>query len=124
MVSDTVIQQSDIKQSRIQSFAFVIAASAAVLSSTCFVVCSLAGLRLPVGIEVEARINPNDAPIASLVRLPGVGISRAEAIVAYRENFAEHEPSRPAFRNCDDLQKVKGVGPKTVKNISEWLKFE
>jgi outer membrane protein assembly factor BamB len=29
-----------------------------------------------------------------------------------------------AFQNCDDLQKVKGIGPKTVENIREWLKFE
>jgi len=56
--------------------------------------------------------------------LPGIGISRAGAIVAYRENIAEQNTGMPAFENPNDLQKVKGIGPKTVENISEWLKFE
>lgn len=53
-----------------------------------------------------------------------MGIGRAGAIVAYRENFNENKASSPAFQNCDDLQKVKGVGPKTVQNISGLLKFD
>lgn len=124
MATDTVIQQSDIKQSRVQSFAFVIATSASVLFSACFAACCLVGFRLPEEIELEARINPNYAPIASLVRLPGVGIARAEAIVAYRENWGAQESNRATFEDCNDLQKVKGIGPKIVQNISEWLKFE
>jgi len=73
---------------------------------------------------LESQINPNVAPTASLVRLPGIGIGRAGAIVAYREEFSKKDANNPAFRNCDDLQKVKGIGPKTVENISKWLKFE
>ena len=76
----------------------------------------------PSGVKLESRINPNSAPRASLVRLPSIGLVRAEAIIAYRENFRDNE-ARP-FRDCNDLQKVKGIGPKTVQNISEWLKFE
>jgi len=57
-----------------------------------------------------------------LARLPGIGLVRAEAIIAYRENFYDNE-ARP-FRDCDDLQKVRGIGPKTAANICEWLKFE
>jgi DNA uptake protein ComE-like DNA-binding protein len=28
------------------------------------------------------------------------------------------------FRICEDLEKVKGIGPKTAEGICEWLKFE
>ncbi len=106
-------------QKTIQSFAFVISVCAAVCFSLCYV-SEFVGSSQSCEIELEGRINPNDATVVSLVRLPGIGVSRAGAIVAYRENFG----GNPAFRNCNDLQKVKGIGPKTVQNISEWLRFE
>jgi competence ComEA-like helix-hairpin-helix protein len=108
-------------QNRIQSFAFVI--------SVCLAACCSFGFisNFEQGrceIELENRINPNDAPIESLVRLPALGIGRAGAIVAYRNNVTEHNTGNRAFQNCDDLQKVNGIGPKTVKNISELLKYD
>ena len=115
--------QTDTRQNRIQSFAFVIAVSVAVCFSIGFAVSSLLGLGQSYEIGLDEKINPNDAPLASLVRLPGIGVSRAEAIVAYRENFRKERQNK-AFQDSDDLQKVKGIGPKTVENISEWLKFE
>ncbi len=110
------------RQKSIQSFAFVISVCAAV----CFSLCYVSEFRSSQSceIELEGRINPNEAPVVSLVRLPGIGVSRAGAIVAYRENFGGKEGGSPAFRSSNDLQKVKGIGPKTVQNISEWLKFE
>ena len=110
-------------QKRIQSFAFVISVCVAVCASLGFV-SEFVGAGQASKIELESRINPNDASIASLVRLPGVSVGRARAIVAYRENFCGKDGGNPAFRNCNDLQKVRGIGPKTVQNISEWLKFE
>lgn len=121
---------TEARQNRIQSFAFVIAASTCVFFSICFVVSGLTGSESAVGrrpagkIRLDEKINPNDAPVASLVRLPGIGISRAGEIVTYRENFVGKDSNRPAFRDYDDLQKVSGIGPKTVENISEWLRFE
>ena len=108
-------------QNKIQSFAFVI--------SVCLAVCFSFGFisnfeRGRCEIELENRINPNDAPIESLIRLPGLGIGRAGAIVAYRENFNGKNVGSPAFQYRDDLQKVKGIGPKTVQNISELLEFD
>ena len=110
-------------QKKIQSFAFVISIVVAVCFSLGFV-GNLAGHRQPYKIELDEKINPNYAPVASLVRLPGIGISRAEAIVEYRQNVGTKDDRNKAFRSCDDLQKVKGIGPKTVQNISQWLKFE
>ena len=115
---------TEVTQNKIQAFAFVIAASVCVLLSVYFVVSSLVGFGQSCEIRLESRINPNDAPLASLVRLPGIGVGKAGAIVAYREDFAKRNSDRPSFQNCDDLQKVKGIGPKTAQDMSEWLKFE
>ena len=127
MAANNFIQRTEVRQNRIQSFAFVIAASVCVLFSVVFAVSSLVGFGAASDgceIELEGRINPNDAPVASLVRLPGIGIGKARAIVGYREEFSEQNGNKPAFQNPNDLQKVKGIGPKTVENISEWLKLE
>jgi competence ComEA-like helix-hairpin-helix protein len=125
MATDSFIQQTNARQKTIQSFAFVISVCLAVCFS-CGFVSNLVGSGSAFSrgeIELESRINPNDAPVASLVRLPGIGMARAGAIVAYRELIGKAGNS-PAFRDCDDLQKVSGIGPKTAQNISEWLKFE
>ena len=116
--------QIDTGQSRIQSFAFVIAVSAAVCFSICFAASGLLVVGQSNEIGLDEKINLNDAPVASLVRLPGIGISRARAIVAYRESFSGRSDNKATFQNCDDLQKVKGIGPKTVENIKELLKFK
>ena len=126
MAADNFMRESDTRQKRIQSFAFVISVCVAVCFS-CGFVSNLVGFGTAFSgceIELESRINPNDAPVASLVRLPGIGVGRAGAIVAYRENFSGKDSRNPAFRNCDDLQKVRGIGPKTAQNISQWLTFE
>lgn len=114
------------RQNRIQSFAFV--------TSVCIAVCFSIGFISNLGrggqnigrceVELEGQINPNHAPVESLVRLPGLGPGRAGAIVEYRENFNGKKAANPAYQNCDDLQKVKGIGPKTAQNISQWLKFD
>ena len=124
MAANNFIQRTEVRQNRIQSFAFVIAVSACVLFSMGFVASSLLTSGQSYEIGLDQKINPNDAPIASLVRLPGIGIGKARAILAYREEFGEQNGNKPAFQNPNDLQKVKGIGPKTVENISEWLKFE
>ncbi len=124
MVSYNVIQRAEVRQSRVQSFAFAISVFICALFSIGFAVSSLASVREPSGIELEERINPNDASIASMVRLPGIGIARAEAIVVYREDLIKEDGGGRVFRSSDDLQKVRGIGPKTVQNISKWLKFE
>jgi competence ComEA-like helix-hairpin-helix protein len=113
-------------QNRIQSFAFVIGVLLAFCFSSGFFEDPernrLAFSRFD--IELDGRVNPNNAPIESLVRLPGLGIGRAGAIVVFRNDFDEKNAGSQAFQNCDDLQKVKGIGPKTVQNISEWLRFD
>jgi competence ComEA-like helix-hairpin-helix protein len=111
------------RQKNIQSCAFVLS----VCTAFCFClgfISEFACSSENIEIALESRINPNNAPLGSLVRLPGIGISRAGAIVEYRERFVDKDGGQPVFQSSNDLQKVKGIGPKTVQNISEWLKFE
>lgn len=123
MINANYVRRTEDRQSRTQSFAFIISVCGCFLFSIGFGASSLVGTELSFEIGLDERVNPNDAPIASLVRLPGIGIGRAEAIVAYREAFGKKGQSK-AFQNSDDLQMVKGIGPKTAHNIRQWLKFE
>ena len=104
---------------QVQVAAFAVAAAVCVVVAT-GLLCSRLGDEGHAAV-IEGRINPNDAPVASLVRLPGVGMVRATAIVSYREGYAGEGP---AFDDCDDLAEVKGIGPVTVAGVYEYLKFE
>ncbi|MBI5723666.1 MAG: helix-hairpin-helix domain-containing protein [Planctomycetes bacterium] len=79
--------------------------------------------RIPVDpVRVAAagqKVNPNTASSASLQRLPGIGPTRAQAIVDYRSA----RPA-PAFRRESDLQAVRGIGPGIVRQISPFLTFD
>ncbi|MEC9389401.1 MAG: helix-hairpin-helix domain-containing protein [Myxococcota bacterium] len=61
--------------------------------------------------------NINAATAAELDQLPGIGPSKAAAIVSYR---SQHGP----FASCLDLSKVYGIGPKTVAGIVEFCTTE
>jgi competence ComEA-like helix-hairpin-helix protein len=65
------------------------------------------------------RINPNTASVASLVRLPGIGKARAMDIIDYRD----HQPNEPVFQSPQDLEKIRGIGPKTAEKLAPWLMF-
>jgi competence protein ComEA len=69
-------------------------------------VLSLA-LALPVFAAGQVDINSADAKTLA-EGLNGVGLSKAEAIVAYRD---EHGP----FSSAEDLAQVKGIGEKLVE---------
>jgi competence protein ComEA len=62
-----------------------------------------------VGAEVDHRIDINTASAAELATLPGIGDSKAKAIVDYRE--------ADPFRTVEDLKKVKGIGDKTFESL-------
>ena len=49
------------------------------------------------------RIDLNRASVSELMRLPGVGEKRAQAIVAHR--------AKQPFRRAEDVLAVKGLGP-------------
>lgn len=122
--SDTV-HMTDCRQNRIQSFAFVISAFAAFCFAACFApsLIRISSASSDNATQVVNQINPNTAEVESLIRLPDIGFSRAEAIIEYRNGF-EQNNNRPAFENPGDLQNVTGIGSKTVQNVKELLEFE
>jgi competence protein ComEA len=109
---------------RIQLLAFVIASCMAVVFCLCFTMGSVVVDSRAASIELESRINPNYAPAAGLMMLPGVGPARAQAIISYREQFRQDGRGDLAFRDCNDLDNVKGIGPATARGMCEYLKFK
>jgi len=103
---------------------FIIVVSVTVLLSIGFAASSFSERRQSYGMELDSLINPNNVPAASLVRLPGIGMQRARAIVAYRESFVADQTSNQPFETINDLKKVRGIGPKTIQDMDKWLKFE
>lgn len=60
--------------------------------------------------HAEGVVNLNQAGIEELVRLPGVGESRARAIVALRDE-------RGGFEAVDELKDVKGIGEVSFERL-------
>jgi competence protein ComEA len=61
-------------------------------------------------IDVFHPLNINSATMAELDLLPGVGITKAGAIITYRE---EHGP----FQKIDELLEVPGFGPALFEQL-------
>jgi competence protein ComEA len=80
-------------------------ASAALPSSTPF------AAKKPLG--PNERIDLNRASTAELMRLPGVGQKRAQAIVAQR--------TRQPFKRPEDVTAVKGLGPAWFAKVKNHL---
>ncbi|MBN2588384.1 MAG: helix-hairpin-helix domain-containing protein [Sedimentisphaerales bacterium] len=116
---------ADDRQKRIQSFAFVISAFTAFCFAFYFTpnLIKINSSPSDVVLQVANQINPNTAEIDSLIRLPDIGFSRAEAIIEYRNNFVKNN-NRAAFGHPDDLQKIAGIGPKTIYNVKELLEYK
>ena len=64
--------------------------------------------------EVSQKININSADAETLTRLPGVGPVIAQRIVDYRTENG-------AFKELQDLIKVRGIGPKTFEKLSAMI---
>jgi competence protein ComEA len=60
------------------------------------------------------KIYINTASEQEISQLPGIGKTKAQAIIAYRE---EHGP----FQKAEDLLNVTGIGEKTLEKIKEHI---
>ena len=106
---------------RIQSFAFIVGIGLCMLLGL-GIVCAGSSDRCWVGgVALADSVNPNTAPVESLVRLPGIGLVRATAIAAYRDRA---HTGGVAFETANDLQAIRGIGPKTVEKIEKYLTFD
>lgn len=59
--------------------------------------------------EASGRVDVNSASAAELASLPGIGDSKAAAIIAERE--------KKPFASVDDLERVRGIGARTVEDL-------
>ena len=67
---------------------------------------------------IAGPVNINTADAKTLAReLQGVGIAKAEAIIAHRQKNGP-------FKSADDLVKVKGLGKKLIEQNRANLRFE
>jgi competence protein ComEA len=65
------------------------------------------------GLPPGERIDLNRATVSQLMRLPGVGQKKAQAIVALRQ--------RQPFRRAEDVLAVKGLGPAWFAKVKAHL---
>ena len=76
-------------------------------------ICSL----LPV-MAWAGPVDINTADAATIAKeLQGIGLSKAQAIVAYREKNG-------SFKNAEDLRKIKGIGAKTLERNRANIRME
>jgi competence protein ComEA len=62
------------------------------------------------GLLPDGRVVLNDATETDLTKLPGIGPSRAHAILALRQRLKR-------FRAVEDLLRVKGIGRKMLRRL-------
>lgn len=65
-------------------------------------------------VDNGGKININTATIEMLDDLPGIGPSKAEQIVAYRQNNG-------AFDTIEDILSVPGIGPTIFEQIQDLI---
>lgn len=69
-------------------------------------------------VVVESKVNINKADARTIAAtLTGIGTSKAEAIVAYRE-------AHGAFTSVEELREVKGIGAATLDRNRERIVLE
>lgn len=79
-------------------------------------VTSCLGFSSTLLAQQVAPININTADTALLEELPGIGPSRADAIVKERE-------TNGAFTSAEDLTRVSGIGSVTVEGLQDQIEF-
>ena len=64
----------------------------------------------------EKKVSLNQATTGELETLPGIGPSKAAAIINYREEFGK-------FKSIDELTNVSGIGEKTLEKLRDSLEL-
>lgn len=78
------------------------------------VLVALSALVMLVSPASAQVIELNTATVSELDKLPGLGKTKAKAVVEYREKNG-------AFKSVDELDRVKGIGKATVEKLRAHL---
>lgn len=70
---------------------------------------SAAAQAAPAAESGGGKVDVNSASAAELASLPGIGASKAAAIIAERD--------KKPFGSVDDLERVRGIGARTVEDL-------
>ena len=62
--------------------------------------------------ETVDKVSINHGTLTQLMRLNGIGETKAQAIIDYRERNG-------GFQSLEDLKKVKGIGEKTYEGLAD-----
>jgi len=79
------------------------------------ILCASFGVAASAFAGMQVDVNTADARTLAQA-LDGIGLSKAEAIVAYR---SQHGP----FETLEDLAKVDGIGPHLIEKNRESILF-
>lgn len=64
--------------------------------------------------QISGKVNLNTAGLGELDSLPGIGPTYAQRIIDYRS-------ANGGFKTIEEVQKVKGIGPKTFEKIRDLI---
>ncbi|REE93095.1 competence protein ComEA [Paenibacillus taihuensis] len=65
-------------------------------------------------VSSDGKVDINHATVEQLDALPGIGASKAKAIMADREQNG-------LYHSADDLLRVKGIGPKLLEKLKSFI---
>jgi DNA uptake protein ComE-like DNA-binding protein len=77
----------------------------------------------PRAPDLLDRVDPNTADWPTLAALPLISKTVAQRIVDERQAFLAAHPGQILFAKPDDLLRIKGIGPATVRTIEPYLTF-
>ncbi|MDH3684851.1 MAG: helix-hairpin-helix domain-containing protein [Myxococcales bacterium] len=89
----------------------------AALAAVGFAALIAAASAPPATAATTGVVNVNTASALELERLPGIGESKAKAIVAHREDHG-------AYQQVEDLLEVKGIGDGALERIRKLVVIE
>ena len=70
-------------------------------------------VEVPAAAKTDFKVNLNVADLSQLALVPGIGPTKAKAIVTFRAG--------KSFQSPADLMKVKGIGPKSYAKMKMHL---
>ena len=75
------------------------------------------GRERSAGRSEDGRININTASKAELMEIPGIGESKADRIIAYRENHGR-------FGSIEEITNVSGIGSAIYEGMKDYITVE